>query len=86
VLDNLETEFLGRFGFAVMLAREGHERFGKADEADGKRSVLDDLATVSSQPSLSESIHTPCPMRNGKFLTLRLLWTAKRSMSWSLTS
>ena len=42
--DNLEAELLRRFRFAVVLAREHHQGFGKADETDGERTVLDDLA------------------------------------------
>ena len=44
VADNLEAELLGFFGFAVVLAREHHQRFGEADKADRKRTVLDDFA------------------------------------------
>ena len=44
VADNLEAQFLGGLGFAVVLAGKGHQGFGKADETDGKGAVLDDLA------------------------------------------
>ena len=39
--------------------------------------------TSSSHSNLSESIHTPCPMRKGAFFTFFRHWNSNRSSSWS---
>ena len=44
VTDDIETDFLSFGGFAMVLANHSNERFGEADEADRKRTVLDDVA------------------------------------------
>ena len=39
--DDAQTQFLGFLAFAVMLADEGDEAFRQADEADGKRTLVE---------------------------------------------
>lgn len=42
VLDDAEAELLGFLAFAVVLADEGDEAFGEADETDGEGALVDD--------------------------------------------
>ena len=50
--DDLETERLGGFAFAVVLADQGDETFGKTDEAKCQRTVADDGIDFIVPPQL----------------------------------
>ena len=52
VTDDIETDFLSFGGFAMVLANHSNERFGEADEADGKRTVFNDIAELVIWPKL----------------------------------
>ena len=65
----------------LQCADQGDQRFRQADEADGQGAMLRISRISSSGPSLSESIHTPCPIRKGKLSTFFCPWMRKRSSS-----
>ena len=60
-----KTLLLHLIALAVMVAIQRRQRFGQADEPMESVPCLSTSRTSSLGPSLSESSHTPCPIRNG---------------------